>query len=405
MTRTARISDITLWDGDGVPVAQIAGFATRSAPAERFLPEGASRNLYAVRWVKANTPVSASRLRVEEQTDLTALNEALSRGQPAPDAVVIRWTADGRDVVAEAHHATARALALLQAWLADDRLASCRLVVLTQGAIATRAGEAIRDLVHAPLWGLVRSGQTEHPDRGFVLIDSDEDEPSQQALAAALATGEPQLALRGGELLVPRLCRVSTPGQGSVRPLNPLGTVLMTGGTGALGSLLSRHLVERHGVRQLLLTSRRGLATPGAEALKSELEATGACVRVVACDASDRDALEQLLASVPSEHPLTAVIHAAGVLDDGVLTGLTSERLDAVLRSKVDAALNLHELTSQLELSAFVLFSSWLACSEPQAKPTMLPPTPSSMRSRSIAMLEPCRRFRWRGVTGPRPGA
>ena len=141
-------------------------------------------------------------------------------------------------------------------------------------------------------------------------------------------------------------------------PLDPAGTVLITGGTGVLGTLLARHLVTRHGARNLLLISRKGRASEGAAAIESELTELGASVRIASCDAADRDALQALLAGIPVEHPLTAVIHAAGVLDDAVFAAQTPRHLDAVLRPKIDAAWNLHELTASAELSAFVLFSS-----------------------------------------------
>ena len=141
-------------------------------------------------------------------------------------------------------------------------------------------------------------------------------------------------------------------------PIDPGGTVLITGGTGGLGALLARHLVAAHGVRHLLLASRRGEQAAGADELVAELSRQGAQVLVAACDAADRQQLEELLALVSAEHPLTAVVHAAGVLDDGVIGSLTQERLDRVLAPKVDAALHLHELTAHLDLSAFVLFSS-----------------------------------------------
>jgi NAD(P)-dependent dehydrogenase (short-subunit alcohol dehydrogenase family)/acyl carrier protein len=138
------------------------------------------------------------------------------------------------------------------------------------------------------------------------------------------------------------------------RPLDPEGTVLITGGTGTLGALVARHLVARHGVRHLLLCSRTGRA----EALEQELVAAGACVRVAACDVSDRGALSELLSGIDSEHPLTAVIHAAGAIDDGVFDAMRPDRIDKVFAPKVDAALHLHELTRDQELAAFVLFSS-----------------------------------------------
>ena len=141
-------------------------------------------------------------------------------------------------------------------------------------------------------------------------------------------------------------------------PLDPEGTVLITGGTGVLGTLLARHLVTRHGARNLLLVSRKGRAAENAAAIESELTELGASVRIESCDAADRDSLQELLAGIPVEHPLTAVIHAAGVLDDAVFAAQTPHHLDAVLRPKIDAAWNLHELTASVDLSAFVLFSS-----------------------------------------------
>jgi polyene macrolide polyketide synthase len=136
------------------------------------------------------------------------------------------------------------------------------------------------------------------------------------------------------------------------------GTVLITGGTGELGGLVARHVVKEHGVRSLVLVSRRGREAPGAGELEDELTALGARVAIVACDVSDRAQLQSLLASVPAEHPLSAVVHTAGVLDDGVIDSLTPERVDRVLAPKVDAAWHLHELTAHLDLRAFVLFSS-----------------------------------------------
>jgi polyketide synthase 12 len=136
------------------------------------------------------------------------------------------------------------------------------------------------------------------------------------------------------------------------------GTVVITGGTGMAGSALARHVVAHHGVRNVVLIGRRGPDAPGAASLAAELEATGAAVSLVACDAADRLALAKVLADIPAQHPLSAVFHAAGVLDDAVVTSLTPERLDAVLRAKVDAAWNLHELTRDTSVSAFVMFSS-----------------------------------------------
>ncbi|SEF53085.1 polyketide synthase 12 [Actinacidiphila yanglinensis] len=136
------------------------------------------------------------------------------------------------------------------------------------------------------------------------------------------------------------------------------GTVLVTGGTGGVGSLVARHLVARHGVRSLVLAGRRGPAAAGVGELVADLERAGARVRVAACDVADRAAVAGLLADLPPEYPLTAVLHAAGTLADGTVESLTAESLDQVLRAKVGGAVNLHELTRDHTLSAFVLFSA-----------------------------------------------
>src|SRR5262249_49677399 len=158
-----------------------------------------------------------------------------------------------------------------------ERLASSRLVVLTHGAVATRADEGVPDLVHAPLWGLVRTAQNEHPDRSIVLVDSDDAEASRGVRFTAWVPAEAQLALRDGTCLAPRLAPARTrdtlvPPLTAPRSLARDGTVLITGGTGALGALLARHLVAVHGVTHLVLASRQGPSAPGAAALESELE-------------------------------------------------------------------------------------------------------------------------------------
>ena len=141
-------------------------------------------------------------------------------------------------------------------------------------------------------------------------------------------------------------------------PIAAERTVLVTGGTGGIGAAVARHLAAEHGARQLLLVSRSGLDAPGAGELRAELEGLGATVRVEACDVTDRAALELLLDSIATEAPLGAVIHSAGAIDDGVIESMDAERLARVMRPKVDAAWNLHELTAEMELEAFVLFSS-----------------------------------------------
>ncbi|MGM1062425.1 SDR family NAD(P)-dependent oxidoreductase [Saccharothrix sp. Mg75] len=247
------------------------------------------------------------------------------------------------DVAAATHEAVRSTLDLLKRWLADDRFRGSRLVLVTHRAVAAGPDEDVLDLPAAAARGLVRSAQSEHPDR-FGLLDTDGD-PGPGL--GAFGSGEDQVVVRGGAVLVPRLAR--TPA-GPRPDWTPGGAVLITGGTGVLGGLVARHLVTAHGVRRLVLAGRRG----GAADLVAELAALGATATVVACDVADRAALAALLA----EHPVTAVVHAAGALDDGVVTSLTADRLGPVLRPKVDALVHLDELTRDLDLSAFVLFSS-----------------------------------------------
>ncbi|MFA1538220.1 type I polyketide synthase [Actinomadura monticuli] len=298
--------------------------------------------------------------------DLAGLRDAVEAGGETPDDViaVVPAPRGGEDPLARLRLAGGALLALLQDWFGDPRFDGARLVVATRGGVATRPGDDVGDLAAATLWGLVRSAQIEFPGR-LALLDLDGRDDSRLAVPAALASDEPQLAVRGGEAFVPRLVRhrrdrEDGPGDEPAAPgsLDPDGTVLITGGTGALGALCARHLVAAHGVRRLLLVGGRGLDAPGAAELAAELAGRGADVTVAACDVGDRDALAALLASVPGEHPLTAVVHAAGIVRDATVQSMTLDQLDAVLRVKADGAAHLHELTRGLDLSAFVLFSS-----------------------------------------------
>ncbi|WP_371503576.1 type I polyketide synthase, partial [Kitasatospora sp. NBC_00374] len=224
---------------------------------------------------------------------------------------------------------------------------------VTRGAVATGRSERVADPVQAQVWGLGRVVALEHPERWGGLIDLPEvlDSRVFSRLVGVLAGGgEDQVAVRASGVFGRRLVR-AVRGEGGV--WSPSGTVLVTGGTGALGAEVSRWLA-RGGAERLVLTSRRGLDAPGAAELRDELAALGVTVTVAASDIADRDALATLLA----EHRFSAVFHTAGVLDDGVVDGLTAERFATVARPKVDAARNLHELTAGHDLSAFVLFSS-----------------------------------------------
>ncbi|MGW8067006.1 SDR family NAD(P)-dependent oxidoreductase, partial [Streptomyces ziwulingensis] len=224
-----------------------------------------------------------------------------------------------------------------------------------QDARTARDGAPAQHLV----WGLGRIAALEHPGRfgGLIDLPARPDARTGRLLAAVLTgdTGEDQVALRPSGALVRRLAHA--PGTGSRPAWRPRGTVLVTGGTGGLGARVARHLA-RSGAEHLLLVSRRGPDAPGADGLRTELETAGARVSLTACDVSDRAALAGLLASVPRDLPLTAVVHTAAVLDDAVIERLTPGQIDRVLRVKADGARHLHELTLGTDLDAFVLFSS-----------------------------------------------
>ncbi|WP_344432151.1 SDR family NAD(P)-dependent oxidoreductase [Amycolatopsis minnesotensis] len=266
-------------------------------------------------------------------------------GAPVPDVTVLRPSTDPGAV-----------LGALQRFLADPAHDDSTLVVFTDGAVAATDVDRVPALDQAPISGLVRSAQTEYPGR-IVLVDGD---PDRVDAGAAAALGEPQLAWRAGGWLAPRLTPIAEPAQRAGSPWEQGGTVLVTGGTGALGKEIARHLARAHGVRRLVLTSRRGLAADGAGDLVRELAGLGCTAQVVAADAGDRGELARLLAGIPAGHPLTGVVHAAGVLDDGVLASLTPARIARVLHAKADAARHLDDLTRALPVSNFVLLSGFI---------------------------------------------
>lgn len=308
--------------------------------------------------------------------DLRSLGDAVESGRTnAPDVVFIDCSKHECELPDGAHVATARVLSVLQQWLTDERLSGCRLAFLTHGAMAVTVGEDVPDLAAAAVWGLVRSAQSECPGR-LILVDIDGEQSSWETLGMVVSCGESQIAIRRGKPHAPTLAPIRLGSLSALKAdegvdsqvrvtdgcvFDREATVLITGGTTGLGALLARHLVEVHGVRYLLLTSRRGPEAPGAAELQAELVALGADVRVEACDASVRGDLALLLDSIGVEHPLGAVLHAAAVVDNGLVESLTTEQLDRVLAPKVDAAWHLHELTADMELSAFVLFSSLYA--------------------------------------------
>ncbi|MFI6316693.1 SDR family NAD(P)-dependent oxidoreductase [Nonomuraea sp. NPDC050556] len=312
-------------DTSGAPVLTVDSLRARLISADRLR----SAELYHVTWAPVATGADST---------AEALQVLVVPPSPRPVEERLAW------VLAE---------------LRERLQGGERLAVVTTNAVST----AEPDPAMAAVWGLVGSAQAEHPDR-IVLVDVTdgadgdvENGAEMEAVHAAVGSGEPRVAIRDGRVLAPRLARLTAEPLDE-RPWDPRGTVLLTGGTGVLAGELAKHLVATRGVRHLLLVSRSGERAAGAAVLREELAAAGAHVTVAAADVADRRELARVLAAIPPEHPLTAVVHAAGLVDDGVLTSLTPERVAAVLRPKVRGALNLHELTKEHDLAAFVLYSS-----------------------------------------------
>jgi acyl transferase domain-containing protein/acyl-CoA synthetase (AMP-forming)/AMP-acid ligase II len=310
---------VTLTDPAGRPLAAVESVVTRAIPTAVTAPA----ETYRLIWRPAAPAHDMS--PEHEVLDVARLTAALPEDATQPDRVRGLLTA---------------VLERVREWTSDARPG--RLMVLTHNATGDDP-----DLAEAAVAGLVRSAQSEHPGR-IVLVDRRGAPASPAELDAALRIGEPQVALREGRALVPRLVAADPP---TAEPpgLDPEGTVIITGGTGALGASLARYLVAERGVRHLLLTGRSGRVPDWAGDVPAK-------VRVVACDVSDRVAVEALIVSCRPAP--TAVFHLAGVVDDGVVDSMTPGRLATVLAPKADGAWHLHEATKDLGLSAFVLYSS-----------------------------------------------
>ncbi|MEU6963701.1 type I polyketide synthase [Streptomyces chrestomyceticus] len=319
----------------------------------------------------ARTQVVQVATGTERATLADALTEALrpvgiapSEADPAatPPPVTGVLSLLGLDETPLADHPAvpgglAGTLTLLQA-LSDADI-SAPLWMATTGAVATAPGDRLTRPVQAATWGLGRVVALEQPERWGGLIDlpATLDERAAARLCAVLAgCGEDEVAIRPAGILARRLARAPRPTTG--RPWTPRGTVLITGGTGAVGGHVARWLAGR-GAERLVLTGRSGAGAPGAAALAAHAAAAGTTVEIRACDSADRTQLAALLDRIAADGPpLTAVMHTAGVLDDGVLDRLDTDRLANALAAKATGAAHLDTLTADLDLDAFVLFSS-----------------------------------------------
>ncbi|MGW0885251.1 SDR family NAD(P)-dependent oxidoreductase [Streptomyces sp. NPDC002671] len=344
---------LAAYDDSGRPVCTVGSIVLRQLSREQQAAvsragRSAAHRLLELTWQPLDRP-GALPVSVVGRDDL-------DRTAPIPDVVVLDGGSGSDeavpDMVAETHAATHRVLGALQDWLADERTADSTLLIVTRGAVHP-ADEGAPGPAAAAVWGLVRAAQVEAPGR-FVLVDTDADTDATVDVATVMASGEPQVMIRSGVLHAARLAPVPATPSAPSRGFDPAGPTLITGGTGGLGSALARHLVTQHGVRRLVLASRQGPDAPGAAELVAELAESGATAQVVRCDVTDRAALARLVTP-----ELTTVIHAAGVLDDGVLDSLTPDRMDNVLRPKADAAWYLHEATAHTG-ATLVLFSSVL---------------------------------------------
>jgi hypothetical protein len=339
-------------DGTGRPVLTADDVELRTLTDADLRGTG-NDALFAVEWVPVTGTgeVDAVHLGRDPYAGLLALRAGLSAGEPAPAVVYTSVTGTGG--AAEAARGAARnALALLQIWLADDRLDGSRLVLVTHGSVAARPGDTVPDLPGAAVRGLVRSAQKEYPGR-FALVDLDQPE-DPATVAAAVATGEPETAVREGTVLAPRLVRAGSAATDGGPVFAPDGTVLVTGSAAGLGGIVARHLARAHAVTKMIFLSRSGAAATGATELAADLAALGTDLTVAACDVADRDALAAVIDGVA----LTAVVHTAAVLDDGVIESMRADQLDRAGRPKIDAVVALHEATRDHDLAAFVLFSS-----------------------------------------------
>ncbi|MCI3934402.1 SDR family oxidoreductase [Streptomyces sp. AN091965] len=339
-------------DETGGLVVTMDSLVSRPVSADQVEAGPAATSLFGVDWTELPQLRGEPRAWVPVATADEVV--ALAGRADVPRVAVLEAVGgNGEDAVLAL---TTRVLTVVQAWLAEADLEESRLVVATRGAVAAGGDAALTDPAAAAVWGLVRAAQAENPDR-LVLLDLDPGSPEgvDSVLGPVLVGGEPQIAVRGTTFTVPRLARVIP---GAEAMFGGMGTVLVSGG-GSLGALVARHLVARYGVRSLVLASRRGADAEGVGELVAELVERGAVVSVVACDVSDRDQVKALLASVSSdEHPLTGVVHTAGVFDAGVIGALSAERLAGVFAPKVDAVRHLDELTRGAGLEAFVVYSS-----------------------------------------------
>ncbi|OTA96033.1 hypothetical protein M434DRAFT_377008 [Hypoxylon sp. CO27-5] len=275
------------------------------------------------------------------------------------DGLFCLWDSS-EDVLLQAHELTTKALQQLQDAIRTNF--TPELLWITRQTVGIKTTDRVTGLGAAPLWGLARTARNECPDLRLRLIDLDEGTLPPESIVSALSLkDEPECTVRKGAIFVPRLQRTEPSGVNSASPRIKQefsGSVLITGAFGGIGQRVARWLVSIHGIRDLVLMSRRGIESPGAKVLVDELALLGAKATVFAGNIADADSVKSMMAIFTSEKPLRGVIHTAGIVSDGVLSALTSERCEAVSRPKVNGAYYLHQFTRDMDLDFFVMFSS-----------------------------------------------
>ncbi|MFD2495106.1 type I polyketide synthase, partial [Amycolatopsis jiangsuensis] len=296
-------------------------------------------------------PVGAGRAALTEQLgglgELSGVVSLLALDERPDDATPA--LADG----------LARTVELVKA-LGDAAL-DAPLWILTRGAVTTGPRDALTSPVQAQAWGAGRVAGLEHAGRwgGLVDLPADFDAPVAGRLCAVLAGAgtEDQLAIRPAGVLVRRLARAGRPGK-AARTWQPRDTILLTGGTGVLGTHIVRWLAG-NGATRIVLPSRRGPAAPGMPELTAELAEQGVELFPAECDVADRAALESLVSRIRhSGPPIRSVIHAAAQIGLGSLDETTLADFADVVGAKAAGAAHLDEIFRDDDLDAFVLFSS-----------------------------------------------
>nr|WP_243769089.1 type I polyketide synthase [Streptomyces cyanogenus] len=372
---------LTATDDTGAPVITVETLTTRPVTAEQLAPADAdmSNSLFEVEWVPAEPAPPSGTPRVAilgtplphdpdhpipTYANLTDLTHALTeQNHPTPDILLTTLPPTdptNPNPLPDTHHLTQHTLTLTQDFLTNPHLTHTQLTVITHHANTTTHDTHTPNLPHATTWGLLRTAQTEHPHR-ITLIDLDTP-PHTTTLTTTLlhqlTTTHPQTTIRNNTHHTPQLTKTTTQPT-THTPLNPNGTILITGGTGTLGRLIATHLATHHHPQHLLLTSRQGPNAPHTTELTQHLTQLGTKVTITACDVSDPQQLATLLTTIPTEHPLTTVIHTAATTHDATLTTLTPHHLTTTLKPKADAAWHLHTHTQHTPtLTHFILFSS-----------------------------------------------